>query len=179
MKPFDWEAAKRGEKVCTNNGAEVKILACYKNMDIIATALKYDQLDWQIGYFDYAGLSRIPFSCEHLMMVDDGNLEKLERGECDHIEHNLEMVGKSNHIGEATEKVDWTYWRHMFASMAMQIYIQNDATCQPHEISPLAVKHADALIEELKKIQYDTSRSTTDKADGVAEHATAEADERR
>lgn len=86
------------------------------------------------------------------MMADDDYLEKLEWGEYDHIEDNLEKVGKSDHIGEATEKVDWDYWRLMYAGMAMQGFCRENVTMNPASmVAIVSVEYADALIEELKK----------------------------
>lgn len=86
------------------------------------------------------------------MMADDDDLEKLERVEYDHIEDNLEMVGKSDHIGESTEMVDWGYWRRMYAGMAMQGFCRENGTINPGSmVAIVSVEYADALIEELKK----------------------------
>lgn len=85
------------------------------------------------------------------MMADDDYLEKLERGEYDHIEDNLEMVGKPDHIGEVTEKVDWDYWRRMYAGMAMPAVIQEFPQESSYHHAKYAVADAEALIEELKK----------------------------
>lgn len=137
MRAFDWEAAKRGEKVCTSNGAEVVDLRFNEKDGIVRCEVKHVTIEYFPIYFDRGGYSVDPCGPIMLMMADDApdGLRETE----------------NDHNGDATEKVDWTYWRHMFASMAMQIYIQNGTTCPPHEISPLAVKHADALIKELKK----------------------------
>lgn len=86
------------------------------------------------------------------MMADDDYLEKLERGEYDHIEDNLEMVGKSDHIGESTEMVDWDYWRRMYAGMAMQGFCRENGTMKSaNMVASVSVEYADALISELKK----------------------------
>lgn len=85
------------------------------------------------------------------MMEDDDYLEKLERGEYDHIEDNLEKVGKPDHIGEATEMVDWENWRMKYAGMAMQGFCRESTSMNPASIiASLSVEYADALIEELK-----------------------------
>lgn len=75
------------------------------------------------------------------MMADDDYLEKLEQGEYDH-------------IGESTEKVDWDYWRRMYAGMAMQGFCRESTSMNPASIiASLSVEYANVLIEELKKTQ--------------------------
>lgn len=70
----------------------------------------------------------------------------------DHIEDNLEMEGKPDHIGEATEMVDWGYWRRMYAGMAMQGFCRENVTMNPASmVANVSVEYADALIAELKK----------------------------
>lgn len=80
----------------------------------------------------------------------------------DHIEDNLEMAGKSDHIGEVTEKVDWDYWRRMYVGMAMKAMMDNynqncdDMTEEPVFASFVARRSvfvADAIIDRLKKTQ--------------------------
>lgn len=82
-----------------------------------------------------------------------GAKSELERGEYDHIEDNLEMVGKSDHIGESTEKVDWDYWRRMYAGMALQGLVASDKwrRMEMGDRVCVCVEMADALIAELKK----------------------------
>lgn len=65
--------------------------------------------NWAISDFEESGRWHgVGTESEYdLMMADDDYLEKLERGEYDHIEDNLEKVGKSDHIGEPTEKVKY------------------------------------------------------------------------
>lgn len=90
-----------------------------------------------------------------LMMADDDYLEKLDRGEYNHIEDNLEMVGKTDHIGESTEKVDWGYWRRMYAGMALQGLVASDKwrMMEMGDRVFVCVQMADALVDELKKTQ--------------------------
>lgn len=78
-----------------------------------------------------------------LMMADDDYLEKLERGEYD----------RTDHIGEPSEKVDWSEWRMRYAGRAMEAILIDDPNSKPDYISTKAVQVADALIEELKKTQ--------------------------
>lgn len=116
-----------------------------------------------------------------LMMADDDYLEKLERGEydttpkqkygredipgicrtigaavdalanMDFSQMNKGRVSESDHIGEATEKVDWSEWRMRYAGRAMEAILIDDPNSKPDYISTKAVQVADALIEELKK----------------------------
>lgn len=158
-KDFDLAAAKRGATVCTRDGWPVRIL-CFdlkvdKGMRPIFAEVH------QIGcavreyatycFFDNGKRYRQGEYYLDLMMADDDYLEKLERGEYDHIEDNLEMVGKPDHIGEVTEKVDWDYWRRMYAGMAMQAFITSDPQKLTLSHAESAVVAADALIEKLKK----------------------------
>lgn len=71
--------------------------------------------------------------------VGDDYMEKLERGECDH-------------IGEPTEKVDWDYWHRMYAGMAMQGFCRENGTIKSaNMVASVSIEYADALIAELKK----------------------------
>lgn len=157
MKDFDLAAAKRGARVCTREGWPARIL-CFDSagvgrngspMPIIA------EIFTGRGYsaFSYRDTGRIDGdreTCYDLMMADDDYLEKLERGEYNHIEDNLEKVGKADHIGEPTEKVDWSEWRMRYAGRAMEAILIDDPNSKPDYISTKAVQVADALIEELK-----------------------------
>ena len=92
------------------------------------------------------------------MMADDDYLEKLERGECDHIEDNIEMVGRITPYRDVTNQVelitpfDDDYWRKLYAGMAMQGFCRENGTMNPASmVANVSVEYADALIEELKK----------------------------
>lgn len=114
MEEFNKRAAMRGATVCTRDGHPARILAfdledgpfcivaAYKDgeKEIVE---EYDQYGFQCVNDD--GLHPVSWN-DDLMMSDDDYLEKLERGEYDHIEDNLEMVGKPDHIGESAEKVE-------------------------------------------------------------------------
>ena len=157
MKDFDLAAAKRGARVCTREGWPARIL-CFDSagvgrngspMPIIA------EIFTGRGYsaFSYRDTGRIGGdrkTCYDLMMAGDDYLEKLERGDYNHIEDNLEKVGKADHIGEPTEKVDWSEWRMRYAGRAMEAILIDDPNSKPDYISTKAVQVADALIEELK-----------------------------
>lgn len=171
MKDFDLAAAKRGATVCTRGGLPARILCFDSNMasdeyatPIVAEVVIYGRMTIMC-YTAKGGLDVEGQSKYDLMMADDDYLEKLERGEYDHIEDNLEMVGKSDHIGEVTEKVDWEYWRRMYAGMAMQGMMADSKykkrisavfpnwSSQVQIAAEMAVECADALIEELKITQ--------------------------
>lgn len=159
MKNFDYAAAERGAKVCTRDGHKARIL-CFDShatfyagtihTPIIAEILIEDKcltiFYTCIGRIDPKGQNKYD-----LMMSDDDYLEKLERGDYDLFEDNLEMVGKPDHIGEVTEKVGWDYWRRMYAGMAMQAFITSDPQELTLSHAESAVVAADALIEKLKK----------------------------
>lgn len=62
------------------------------------------------------------------------------------------MVDNPDYIGEPTEKVDWDYWRRMYAGMAMQgLCRERVSEKTTTQIAYESVMQADALIEELKK----------------------------
>jgi hypothetical protein len=155
MKDFDLAAAKRGAKVCTREGKPARIL-CFNFKGIYASIV--------VAIETYPGREKIDCYTENgryiddaefgpdLMMADDDYLEKLERGEYDHIEDNIEMVGKPDHIGESSEKVNWEYWRRMYAGLAMQGFcVESGVKMEANVIARWAVECVDALIEELKK----------------------------
>ena len=157
MKDFDLVAAKRGATVCTRDERPVRILAFdFKDEPYCIVAAYFEEESEIVEFYDKYGFKCVNIDGSHpvlssddLMMADDDYLEKLERGEYD----------RPDHIGEATEKVDWDYWRRMYAGMAMQA-IQSNKTARYWPISGVpmyslmasdAVEYADALIAELKK----------------------------
>lgn len=153
-KDFDLAAAMRGATVCTAEGQAVRIL-CYdlkhKLYPIVAAIMDSDGTEWLHRYTikgTFTGDVDINYD---LMMSDDDYLEKLERGDYDLFEDNLEKVGKTDHIGKPTEKVGWDYWRRMYAGMAMQAFITSDPQELTLSHAESAVVAADALIEKLKK----------------------------
>lgn len=166
MKDFDLAAAKRGAKVCTRDGWPVRILcfdcrmklkvgiSCPIVAEVFFKDVDFKNGNWAVAEYDLNGKYRGKDSLPHynLMMADDDYLEKLERVEYDHIEDNLEMEGKPDHIGEATEKVDWDYWRRMYAGMAMQGFCRENGTMKSaNMVASVSVEYADSLIAELKK----------------------------
>lgn len=148
MKNFDKTAAMRGAKICTRDGRPARIL-CFDLKDEpyhIVAAYVEDEREI-IEFYDNAGFECVDINGSHpvlsnddLMMADDDYLEKLERGLYDH-------------IGEATEKVDWDYWRNQYAGMALQGLVASDKwrRMEMGDRVCVCVEMADALIEELKK----------------------------
>ena len=88
------------------------------------------------------------------MMRDDDYVEKLERGEYDHIVDARKMVGPAIKQNLNTDR---EYWRRVYAGQAMQ-GIFAGRNWRSGEMIPdcigfarNAVELADALIEELEK----------------------------
>lgn len=156
MKKFDPAAAKRGATVCTRDGWPARILCFdfegpYKP---IVAAIKVKEHEELIREYSNNGRFDGYSNCyADLMMADDDYLEKLERGEYDHIDENFELEDKSDHIDEATEKVDWVYWRMKYAGDFMcQLIAAGKLSGVPVDITMREVrKLSDALIEELKR----------------------------
>lgn len=176
MAPFDIEAARKGAKICTNDGTPVRILhfdekgippyTCAVGVlvgakDNIAPTLfnihgrRADKAPWESD------------CC--LMMADDDYLEKLERGEYDKPSHDAPVWQEPHRImtTEKLEKVvflspsDEAYWLKQYAGMAMQ-GLSSDWECKKmatgsedgaiDTIVYNAVKMALVLINELKKL---------------------------
>lgn len=90
MKDFDLAAAKRGATVCTRDGKPAKFLGILESPEGHIYVKAYVMV--QMNLFN-DGRNFRSIECDHdLMMADDDYLEKLERGEYDHIEDNLEKV---------------------------------------------------------------------------------------
>ena len=146
MKRFDKYAAIRGAKVCTAEGEEVRIL-CYdlkhRLYPIVAAITDGYGTEWIRRYTIKGEFTDGEDGKDDLMMADDDYMEKLARGEYD----------RPDHIGEATEKVDWDYWRRMYAGMALQGLVASDKwrRMEMGDRVCVCVEMADALIEELKK----------------------------
>lgn len=119
MEEFNKRAAMRGARVCTREGWPVRILcfdcrmkrkggiSCPIVAEVFFKDADFKNGNWAVAEYDLNGKYRGEDNLPHynLMMADDDYLEKLDRGEYDHIEDNLEMVGKPDHIGESAEKV--------------------------------------------------------------------------
>ena len=158
MKDFDLAAAKRGATVCTRGGNPVRIFSfdCRKRREggvacpIVAEVFfkgqwEFKDGNWAISDYEESGRWHgIGTESEYdLMMADDDYLEKLERGE----------YGKTDHIGEATDMVDWDYWRRMYAGMALQGLVASDKwrRMEMGDRVCVCVDMADALVYELKR----------------------------
>lgn len=137
MKRFDEAAAKRGARVCTAQGQEVRIL-CYdlkhKLFPIVAAITDSDGTEWIRRYTIKGEFIDGDDGKEDLMMADDDYLEKLERGEY-------------NHSGEATKKVDWAFLTSAFINVARAADDMSNRVKQLLEES----KRAQDMIEERKK----------------------------
>lgn len=177
MKKFDKAAAMRGARVCTGEGEEVRIL-CYdlkhRLYPIVAAITDGDGTEW-IRRYTIKG----EFTCgedgkDDLMMADDDYLEKLARGGYNTHEQTA-GVWQELHMITGVEAPVWTeearimtpedkskiaflspfdesYWRKMYAGMAMQgLCAAHGTTKSAEHIARGAVECADALIEELKK----------------------------
>ena len=161
MKDFDLAAAKRGATVCTREGNRVKILLFdLKNgpYEIVAI-IKTKSCSEYINIYNSIGhCCDFEIDLDDLMMADDDYLEKLERGEYDHIEDNHEMAGRIIPYRDVTNSVelitpfDDDYWRKLYAGMAMQGFCRENVTMNPAStVAIVSVEYADALIEELKR----------------------------
>lgn len=109
------------------------------------------------SYRDDGGWLPASTECnQDLMMRDDDYLEKLERGEYDHIADARKMVGPAIKQNLTTDR---EYWRRVYAGQAMQ-GIFAGRNWRSGEMIPdcigfarNAVELADALIEELEKTE--------------------------
>lgn len=164
MKNFDLEAAKRGAAVCTRDGKQARIVCLdADNPLFIIIALVRDTSSGKVtpqSYRDDGGWLPVNIECnEDLMMRDDDYLEKLERGEYDHIADARKMVGPAIKQNLTTDR---EYWRYEFAGRAMSAQIagvlingavNRTGKSPPDIITEDAVLFADALIEELDKTE--------------------------
>lgn len=160
MKNFDLEAAKRGAAVCTRGGFPVRIICwdmkckSYGDMDRIVYLTDYtgdEHLSscWLNGSY----LTRGAMDKSDLMMRDDDYLEKLERGEYDHIADARKMVGPTIKQNLTTDR---EYWRRVYAGQAMQGIVSAldmNAPIAEDGVASMACAFADALIEELEKTE--------------------------
>lgn len=157
MKKFDLEAAKRGAAVCTKYGMDVRII-CFDRIDslypIVGMCRNNDGSEF-VGSYTTDGRKFCSTTDDRdLMMRDDDYLEKLERGEYDHIADTRKMVAPAIKQNLNTDR---EYWRRVYAGQAMQ-EIFAGRNWRSGEMIPdcigfarNAVELADALIEELEK----------------------------
>lgn len=175
MKPFDLDAAKRGAAVCTRDGRGVVPVTVdhllqgpYVFSGIVDFGDKFPDKrvveTWtEDGLLESRDIGEC--SCD-LMMRDDDYLEKLERGEYDHIEDKLEMIDPTvkenltveNPTCKESLPVDREYWRRVYAGQAMMGIFAGrswpkDGAPDCINYARNAVELADALIEELEKTE--------------------------
>lgn len=103
---------------------------------------------------DGSWISSAKESDKDLLMRDDDYVEKLERGEYDHIADARKMVGPAIKQNLTTDR---EYWRRVYAGQAMQGIFAGRNWRSGEMISDCigyarnAVELADALIVELEK----------------------------
>ena len=155
MKNFDLEAAKRGAAVCTRGGLPVEFSHITNSAYLPVRVLVYGdpkKLYSEIGAYPENGQMYPDIASEDdLMMRDDDYLEKLERGEYDHIAGARKMVGTAIKQNLNTDR---EYWRRVYAGQAMQGIVSAldmDASIAEDGVADKACAFADALIEELEK----------------------------
>lgn len=163
MKAFDLDAAKRGAAVCTRSGNPARII-CWDmkwksgNMgDRIVYLADYngnEHLSHCLINGAYHGEIRDSLD---LMMRDDDYLEKLEKGEYDHIADASKMVEPTIKRNLTTDR---EYWRRVYAGQAITSILYgliinkyNGKTPVPEICARGSVDIADALIEELEKTE--------------------------
>ena len=139
----------------TMHGHRAKIL-CFDKKGELPVVATIDFEDHEVVY-DYFEDGTMPHPAPlrlTLMMCDDDYVEKLERGEYDHIADARKMVGTTIKQNLTTDR---EYWRRVYAGQAMQ-GIFAGRNWRSGEMIPdcigfarNAVKLADALIEELEK----------------------------
>lgn len=159
MKAFDLDAAKRGAAVCTKCGENARIICTDRVHNIYTLVVLVDKGEYEdMKTYSAAGIYDIK-SCNYdddLMMRDDDYLEKLERGEYDHIADASKMVVPTIKQNLTTDR---EYWRRVYAGQAMQ-GIFAGRNWRSGEMIPdcigfarNAVELADALIEKLEKTE--------------------------
>lgn len=152
MKDFDLVAAKRGAAVCTKYVMDVRII-CFDRIDslypIVGLCRNNDGSEF-VGSYTTDGRKFCSTTDDRdLMMRDDDYLEKLERGEYDHIADACKMVGPPIKQNLTTDR---EYWRRVYAGQAMQGIVSAldmNTSYAEDGVASMACDFADALIEEL------------------------------
>lgn len=136
MKDFDLAAAKRGATVCTRGGDPVRIFSfdCRKRREgnvacpIVAEVFYKGQWEFKDGNWaisDYEESGRwhgIGTESEYdLMMADDDYIEKLERGEYDHIGEATEKVEDSRSMGDEVAENNRKFISMWYEDMQRQL----------------------------------------------------------
>ena len=157
MKNFDLEAAKRGAAVCTRGGLPVEFSHITNSAYLPVRVLVYGdpkKLYSEIGaYLENGQMYPDIASEDDLMMRDDDYLEKLERGEYDHIAGARKMIGPAIKQNLNTDR---EYWRRVYAGhIAGGLASHNGLNIIGSEIivAKASCSMADALIEELEKTE--------------------------
>lgn len=160
MKNFDLEAAKRGAAVCTKYVMDVRII-CFDRIDslypIVGLCRNNDGSEF-VGSYTTDGRKFCSTTDDRdLMMRDDDYLEKLERGEYDHIADARKMVAPAIKQNLTTDR---EYWRRVYAGQAITglvcgliINNYNGKMPIPKVSAKGSIEIADALIEELEKTE--------------------------
>ena len=155
MKNFDLEAAKRGAAVCTRGGLPVEFSHITNSAYLPVRVLVYGdpkKLYSEIGaYLENGQMYPDIASEDDLMMRDDDYLEKLDRGEYDHIAGARKMVGTAIKQNLNTDR---EYWRRVYAGhIAGGLASHNGLNIIGSEIivAEASCSMADALIAELEK----------------------------
>ena len=154
MKNFDLEAAKRGAAVCTRSGFSARIICTDRitptECCVVALVAKNNEEHVWVykssGYFNDGVESN-----NDLMMHDDDYLEKLVRGEYDHIADARKMVAPAIKQNLNTDR---EYWRRVYAGhIAGGLASHNGLNIIGSEIivAKASCSMADALIAELEK----------------------------
>ena len=143
--------------MCTRSGMEARIV-CFDRVDLEYPILGLRKNKVGVEYIFSYTLDGFAFledigGEEDLMMRDDDYLEKLERGEYDHIADARKMVGTTIKQNLTTDR---EYWRRVYAGQAMQGIVSAldmNAPIAEDGVASMACAFADALIEELEKTE--------------------------
>lgn len=153
MKDFDLEAAKRGAAVCTRDGRNARIIAfdC-KGCGRKPILALIDMGDWEqsASWTERGEIIEDFKDASDLMMRDDDYLEKLERGEYDHIADAGKMVAPA-----IKQNLNTGLSRGQIALEVAKILLPGKYIAiigeKPQRCAAEIVAFADALIAELEK----------------------------
>lgn len=155
MKAFDLEAAKRGAAVCTRGGQDVRIV-CFDRLDsvypIVGLCRNNNGSEFIEIYTSAGSKFCISEDGSDLMMRDDDYLEKLVRGEYDHIAGALKMVGPA-----IKQNLNTGLSRGQIALEVAKILLPGKYIAiigeKPQRCAAEIVAFVDALIAELEKTE--------------------------
>lgn len=150
MKNFDLEAAKRGAAVCTKYVMDVRII-CFDRIDslypIVGLCRNNDGSEF-VGSYTTDGRKFCSTTDDRDLMMRDDYLEKLERGEYDHIADACKMVDPTIKQNLNTDR---EYWRRVYAGhIAGGLASHNGLNIIGSEtiVAKASCSMADALIKE-------------------------------